>query len=141
VTKLDLGSKRLCLECGARFYDLKKKSPECPKCGTVCEEPKPRPKRSAPAAKAQVAEKAVPAAPPPPADEAAAEAQDPALNADNDRPFDETDGVDVDEADDEELDDADSDDELIEDASDLGKDTDDVSEVMEHVDDGVGDKG
>jgi uncharacterized protein (TIGR02300 family) len=28
----DLGTKLVCLNCGARFYDLKKKPPVCPKC-------------------------------------------------------------------------------------------------------------
>lgn len=30
-----LGSKHKCAECSARFYDLNKPKPECPKCGFV----------------------------------------------------------------------------------------------------------
>jgi len=37
VVKLEWGTKRTCLSCGARFYDLQKTPPKCPKCGTVFE--------------------------------------------------------------------------------------------------------
>jgi uncharacterized protein (TIGR02300 family) len=29
----DLGQKHTCWKCGAKFYDLKKAQPACPKCG------------------------------------------------------------------------------------------------------------
>ncbi len=29
----DLGNKHICFKCGAKFYDLKKPAPICPKCG------------------------------------------------------------------------------------------------------------
>ncbi|HSD21776.1 MAG TPA: TIGR02300 family protein [Anaeromyxobacter sp.] len=29
----DLGTKHTCFKCGAKFYDLKKPEPLCPKCG------------------------------------------------------------------------------------------------------------
>jgi uncharacterized protein (TIGR02300 family) len=35
VAKAELGTKRLCANCGAKFYDLKKDPIHCPKCGTV----------------------------------------------------------------------------------------------------------
>jgi len=35
VAKLDLGTKRLCASCGAKFYDLTKQPIVCPKCETV----------------------------------------------------------------------------------------------------------
>jgi uncharacterized protein (TIGR02300 family) len=34
VAKPELGSKRLCMNCGAKFYDLNKDPAMCPKCGT-----------------------------------------------------------------------------------------------------------
>ncbi|MES2252192.1 MAG: FYDLN acid domain-containing protein [Pseudomonadota bacterium] len=37
VVKLEWGTKRTCLSCGARFYDLQKTPPACPKCGTIFE--------------------------------------------------------------------------------------------------------
>jgi uncharacterized protein (TIGR02300 family) len=37
VTKPELGTKRLCASCGAKFYDLSKNPITCPKCGTVFE--------------------------------------------------------------------------------------------------------
>jgi uncharacterized protein (TIGR02300 family) len=30
-----LGSKRVCVSCATRFYDMTKAPPVCPKCGTV----------------------------------------------------------------------------------------------------------
>lgn len=35
MNKPDLGTKRTCIECGARFFDLSKMPVECPKCGTA----------------------------------------------------------------------------------------------------------
>jgi uncharacterized protein (TIGR02300 family) len=35
VAKPELGSKRQCLSCGAKFYDLHKDPIVCPKCGAV----------------------------------------------------------------------------------------------------------
>ncbi len=30
----ELGIKHVCFKCGAKFYDMKKPDPVCPKCGT-----------------------------------------------------------------------------------------------------------
>ena len=35
MAKPELGSKRQCMSCGAKFYDLNKEPAVCPKCGTV----------------------------------------------------------------------------------------------------------
>jgi uncharacterized protein (TIGR02300 family) len=35
MTKPELGTKRLCASCGAKFYDLLHSPITCPKCGTV----------------------------------------------------------------------------------------------------------
>jgi uncharacterized protein (TIGR02300 family) len=37
VTKPELGTKRLCAHCGAKFYDLHHSPVACPKCGRVFE--------------------------------------------------------------------------------------------------------
>ena len=37
VAKPELGTKRLCANCGAKFYDLSKDPIVCPKCHTVME--------------------------------------------------------------------------------------------------------
>lgn len=37
MAKPELGTKRLCASCGAKFYDLSKDPIVCPKCGTIYE--------------------------------------------------------------------------------------------------------
>ncbi len=37
MAKPELGTKRLCAHCGAKFYDLNHAPITCPKCGTVFE--------------------------------------------------------------------------------------------------------
>ena len=37
MAKPELGTKRLCAHCGAKFYDLNHAPSTCPKCGTVFE--------------------------------------------------------------------------------------------------------
>lgn len=37
MAKPELGTKRLCASCGAKFYDLNKTPITCPKCGTPFE--------------------------------------------------------------------------------------------------------
>jgi uncharacterized protein (TIGR02300 family) len=45
VTKPELGTKRLCAGCNAKFYDLNKSRIVCPMCEAVFEPPKPAPVR------------------------------------------------------------------------------------------------
>ena len=62
MAKPELGTKRLCANCGAKFYDLSKTPITCPKCHTVMElaappsRPRPEPARAA----VPVKEEAVP---------------------------------------------------------------------------------
>ncbi len=51
MTKAELGTKRLCPNCGARYYDLNRSPIVCPKCGTLFEAAAPARARSQPAAK------------------------------------------------------------------------------------------
>jgi len=37
VAKPELGTKRLCPSCGAKYYDLNRDPITCPKCGTIFE--------------------------------------------------------------------------------------------------------
>jgi uncharacterized protein (TIGR02300 family) len=62
VAKPELGTKRLCASCGAKFYDLNKDPIICPKCGTVYEVAAvaPRGRSDTPRAAPQAAEPEVP---------------------------------------------------------------------------------
>lgn len=47
MAKPELGMKRVCVSCAARFYDLTKSPAICPKCGTEQPIEQPRPRRAA----------------------------------------------------------------------------------------------
>ncbi len=46
MAKPELGTKRVCVSCGAKFYDLTKQPAVCPKCGTEQPAEQPRMKRA-----------------------------------------------------------------------------------------------
>jgi uncharacterized protein (TIGR02300 family) len=46
MVKPELGSKRVCVSCSAKFYDLGKVPAVCPKCGTQQPAEQPRMRRS-----------------------------------------------------------------------------------------------
>ncbi|MBV9537795.1 MAG: TIGR02300 family protein [Acidisphaera sp.] len=46
MAKPVLGTKRVCVACSARFYDLFKQPAICPKCGTEQPADQPRPRRT-----------------------------------------------------------------------------------------------
>jgi uncharacterized protein (TIGR02300 family) len=46
MAKPELGQKRVCVACGARFYDLQKSPAVCPKCGTEQPPEQPRARRT-----------------------------------------------------------------------------------------------
>ena len=113
MAKAEWGSKRICPNCGARYYDLMKPLGEiiCPKCGTQYD-----PEAFLKTRRARVAavpEKEVAA---PVAEEVEVEAEA------------ETEEAEAAEGEEEE-------EELIEDASELGEDEDDMAEVIENVED------
>jgi uncharacterized protein (TIGR02300 family) len=45
MAKTELGTKRVCVACNTRFYDLGKTPAICPKCGTEQPADQPRPRR------------------------------------------------------------------------------------------------
>jgi len=47
MAKPELGTKRVCVSCGARFYDLTRTPAVCPKCSTEQPLEQPRARRSA----------------------------------------------------------------------------------------------
>lgn len=107
----ELGTKRTCTTCGARFYDLNKTPILCPKCGAENEKDVVKIKRGGKSSRSDAAKKVAVARPV--ADEEEEELDDTLL-------------------DDEAGDEAD----LMEDTSDLGEDDDDMAEVIDHMDDG-----
>ena len=113
MVKAELGQKRTCQSCGAKFYDMNRTPILCPKCGATFDpETLLKLRRGKPAA-APVVAKPVPADEPEPA---------------------EAEEVAADEAEDEEEDEA-----VMEDTSELGQDSDDVDEVVDKADeDGEG---
>lgn len=119
MAKPEWGTKRICQSCDSPYYDLRRDTPACPKCGTTfsvrpaARQRKPVPKEEVD--KVAVAPKKVAAV-----DESDA-VDDPDTKADDDEAADNLDDED--------------DDALIEDTSDLGENDDDVSEVKEHLDD------
>lgn len=46
MAKPELGTKRVCVSCGARFYDLTKTPAVCPKCSTEQPPEQPRARRT-----------------------------------------------------------------------------------------------
>ena len=42
MARAELGTKRVCGECGAKYYDLNRDPITCPKCGTIFEVEKPK---------------------------------------------------------------------------------------------------
>ena len=114
----DLGTKLTCQSCEAKFYDLKKKTPVCPKCDTEYVPVKPRARRAS--AKAVEAAKEVPAV-------AEKPANDDAPKTDDDEDLAK---IEVEVEDDSE----DDDDSLMEDTSGLGDDKVDLVGVIENID-------
>ena len=114
VAKPEWGMKRLCRSCGARFYDLRRKPIVCPKCDAAHDpDPADKPRRAVapePAPK--------PAPKPQPAAEQRQAAASVAAAPEGEAPFpgdqDKTKGADI-----------------IEDASELGDDEDDMAEVID----------
>src|ERR1700738_560484 len=119
VAKPEWGSKRICPSCGARYYDLLREPVICPKCATPFDAEaflKSRRSRPAPPVEKELE--------PVGADEIDAEVETEEAEATEEE---ETEEEEEEEAEEEE------DEELLEDASELGEDEDDMAEVIENV--------
>ena len=106
MSKPEWGTKRTCQSCAAHFYDMRKDTIICPKCGATYD-----PEAVLKSRRGRVVEKLTPVKPvvPEPVEvEAEAEAEDTGAAEEE---------------------------EVIEDTSELGEDDEDVSEVIESVDD------
>lgn len=134
MAKPEWGVKRTCQSCGTRFYDMQRSPIVCPKCQSVVEPEvtfKSRRSSAAPAAEPKVV----------------APVAEEVLDAD-------LDAVELETPEEEEEEEAEAEGEteagsedgdedqsgLIEDASDLGEDDDDMAEVMEHLDENIEDE-
>lgn len=109
MAKPEWGQKRTCTTCGARFYDMQRDPIVCPKCGAENEKEPTKAKRGK-GARADAVKKPAPAKRVVPDDE---------IEDDFHDEEDETES----EA-------------LMEDASDLGEDDEDMAEVIEHIEPG-----
>ncbi len=120
VAKPEWGTKRICQACGAKFYDLRRSPIVCPACGVEFDpEALLRSRRSrAPGAKDDEGKKA--AAKKAAVEKAAPDKDEEAFDADlEDEDLDDT----------EDMTDEDGDEAVIEDASELGEDEEDLSDV------------
>jgi len=124
LVKPEWGTKRLCLECGAKFYDMLRDPITCPACETVLKPEAPPKSRRASAAKAKAKPAPAPAPvevekPPP---EAATEEVTTATGNGDDPAAEIADVA---------VDDTGGQQDVIEDATELGEDEDDMAEVLE----------
>lgn len=105
------GTKRTCQSCDAKFYDLGKSPIVCPKCGAIFD-----PEAVLKTRRGRPADKVVPLKP-----ESAKKGAAP-------------DELEAEEGEELETEDGEEEEELIEDASELGEDDEDMAEVIEKVD-------
>jgi uncharacterized protein (TIGR02300 family) len=125
VAKPEWGTKRICPSCATRYYDLMRDPVVCPKCSTPFDpEALLRARRARPAAPVEKELEPV-----------AAEEVDPDLETEEvetvEDEEEEEGAVPLEEAEEEE-------EELIEDASELGEDEDDMAEVIDNVEEEEG---
>lgn len=125
MTKAELGIKRLCPNCGAKYYDLNKDPILCPRCGTAFEPPVAKSRAQAKAAEIEEEETET---------EAAAPAEFVSLEeADEETSESGAVKTDLGDDDDEEIEgDDDSDDTFL--ADDEDEEDDDVTDIIGNVD-------
>ena len=125
MAKPEWGTKRICPSCGTRYYDLTRDPVVCPKCSTPFDpEAFLKARRARPAAPVEKELEPV-----------SAEEVDPDLETEEvetaEDEEEEEGAVPLEEAEEEE-------EELIEDASELGEDEDDMAEVIDNVEEEEG---
>jgi uncharacterized protein (TIGR02300 family) len=131
VVKPEWGTKRVCPNCGTRYYDLHYRDHDavpCPKCGAAFD-PEALLKTRRSRAPAAVEEEAVEPMAEEEIDadvEGEEEEEEEGVEAEEDE-----EGIHIEGGDEEE----EEEEELIEDASELGEDEDDMAEVIENVED------
>ena len=119
MAKPEWGTKRICPNCGTRYYDLLRKPIICPKCATAFDpEAFLRSRRARPTT--PVEKQLEPVGP---------------EELDTELEPDEPEGVEEEEETVPLEDSEEEDEELLEDASELGEDEDDMAEVIENVED------
>jgi uncharacterized protein (TIGR02300 family) len=117
VAKPDWGTKRICPSCGTRYYDLLRRPVICPRCSTPFDpEAFLKSRRARPAAPVEKELEPVGA------DELDTDTE----TEESEVPAEEEEAIPLEEAEEE-------DEELLEDASELGEDEDDMAEVIENV--------
>jgi uncharacterized protein (TIGR02300 family) len=119
LAKPEWGTKRICPSCGTRYYDLLREQVICPKCSTPYDpEAFLRARRARPAAPVE---------------------REPVTAGDDTDADSETEDLEVAEDEEEAVPLADAeeeeDEEILEDASELGEDEDDMAEVIDNVED------
>jgi uncharacterized protein (TIGR02300 family) len=118
VARPEWGAKRICPSCGTRYYDLLRRPVICPKCATPFDpEAFLKSRRARPAAPIEKEREPVGA------DELDTEAE---TEEDGEVVVEEEEALPIEESEEE-------DEELLEDASELGEDEDDMAEVIENV--------
>lgn len=126
MAKAEWGTKRVCLSCGARFYDLGRSPINCPACSATFDvETATRARRARPMPREEVEEEPVAAVAD--SDEMTDEAVADEVEEDTDT---EEETVIEEPAEEEDEDEG----HLIEDTGDLGDDDDDVSDVIDEED-------
>jgi uncharacterized protein (TIGR02300 family) len=119
VAKPEWGAKRICPSCGTRYYDLLRRPVICPKCATPFDpEAFLKSRRTRPAIPVEKEREPVGA------DELDTEVE--TEEEEGDVVVEEEEALPIEEAEEE-------DEELLEDASELGEDEDDMAEVIENV--------
>ncbi|MGH7013939.1 MAG: TIGR02300 family protein [Stellaceae bacterium] len=152
MTKAEWGTKRICPNCGTRYYDMRRHPIMCPKCGAPFDtESLVKTRKSRAATPAVVAEDVAPLEEELEADlaaepdgEGAAVTEIPAGEEAKEEAEEETTaakagkgkgrGKGADDKEKKKGDDEEEDEEVPEDASELGEDEDDMAEVIENVD-------